>query len=171
MQITGYRLFDPAQREPKVLLETNSIKDVWRAAKALVARVYAARKAAGQREPLVVCAIHREKGIHRWFNLAMEVRNGDEIVVPCAIEYAGALNHAEELLAGNWYIASPDEEAARKAADEKAARDAEDRTQRERDAGAERTGQAIARALAQFAQPAPAPEPVKEPEPAKGGKK
>lgn len=76
-----------------------------REAISLIASLQNKRKSEN-REPLTVCAIHRARGVHRWFNIATEVPGG----VHVENAYGGALNLAECLLKGEWRVATNAEE-------------------------------------------------------------
>lgn len=127
-------IFDPTLKERKKLKEVATEKEFQLAAKNLIATLFARNANAGKKgdERFLVYGVHRDKGIHRRFNLAMmivqnnqirEVNIGtgvtqDTLLVQPEREYGGALNHAEMLLAGDWCVASIDEEASLKAKDD-----------------------------------------------------
>lgn len=130
---------DPYAKERKVVKEVGREAEFQQAALNLIAMIFVrnmnAKKVGDER--FYVYAVHRTKGIHVRFNLAMTVVqnnqiravtigsdiNQESVLVRPDVEYGGALSNAETLLSGDWRVASLEEEVEL-AAKDKAAADA-----------------------------------------------
>ena len=154
MPSMGYRIFNPWDAQLGHVDFVEHLADIERRAQALIAEVYERNAKMGKTGQALfhIAAIHREKGIHNWFNLAMNLpmlrMRGVRVQ-----EYAGALNHAETLLSGEWRLTTDKEEAECRAKDAAAAKDKMERLAKVATAQMVSLGTEIGRAM-QSAKPA-----------------
>lgn len=123
MPSMGYRIFNPWDAQLGHGDFVEQLRDIERRCEALIIEAYERNLKMGKTGQAlhIVCGIHREKGIHNWFNLAMNLPALRIRGVRCQ-EYAGAIGHAETLLSGEWRIANEKEEAECRAKDVAAAK-------------------------------------------------
>jgi hypothetical protein len=112
MKISGEQLFDPWKKERVATTLAPNPKVVSALGTKLISEVFTKNRAAGKAKPFLVCGINRDKPqIHAWLDLSTTINEEIRPAYP-EKDYAGALSHAETLLTGEWYIASPEEEKA-----------------------------------------------------------
>jgi hypothetical protein len=148
MPAQGYRIHDPFKadlNDPSFIESTSAYE---RLCLDLIFRVHERNEKIGRKgqDCFIICAIHRQKGIHNYFNLAMNIPQLTSRGIRCS-EYGGALGHAEQLLEGDWRIATPDEEKTCREKDEEARRAKVERMTRDKTLGMAALGQEIARAV------------------------
>ena len=154
MPSMGYRIFNPWDAQLGHGDFCEHLSDIERRCEALILEAYEHNVKQGKKGQArhIVCGIHREKDIHNWFNLAMNLPILRMKGVRCQA-YAGAMGHAETLLSGEWRIANEKEEAACRAKDAAAAKDKMERLAKVATAQMVSLGTEIGRAM-QSAKPA-----------------
>ena len=145
LQTVAYKLHDPyGKAAPR---EVANIRQVEAATIALGKKIVEVGEAQGKTGEALytVCAIHKEKGIHRWFCIAWHILEPEmNHGVP---SYAGAQSLLECLLDGVWRIGTPEEEKARAAQDIKDRENALAAEERKQAAGSMRAGEQFAAAV------------------------
>lgn len=116
-RMDGNQFYNPWKKERITTILATSVKQEGMLANKLIEEVWRKNRELGKKDPFSVCAIHRDRPVHRWFNLKTTLSAEVRPIYPDK-DYAGAQELALRLLDGEWYIASPEEEAACKAKDE-----------------------------------------------------
>lgn len=174
---SGIQTFDPNEKDYEKAKAKNLTARVEfeRMALNLIVKVFIRNMNAGKRgdERFYCYAIHRRLGIHRRFNLCMQIVEGTSVrrvavgtgenqesvpVVP-EREYGGALNNAETMLQGEWRLATLEEEpelAKKDEAESVLARDAQDKAKHGSTSAMEATAAALEKFVATLTPPKPA---------------
>lgn len=145
--VAGFNVYSPWEKAPQPTF-VEQYPEVERKALDLIAEIFQKNTRAGKADIFRVCAIHRAKGIHRWFNVAMNIPNRS---VRCEREYGGALAHAEALIDGPWRIGTDEEEKACEAKDEQDRQNAMKSNRENLTAGMREIGKELVSAMASAA--------------------